>query len=105
MSTTFIHRRFSSVGSTTTQPCLQKSYLPHVSHDRVFLSVYEALQHYSDGHVYIVAVYVLPQVHSGMGLRYTYDGLNVTNCDGDTTSPLWEYIGVCVCVCVCVCVL
>ena len=69
-------------------------YLPHVSHDRVFLSVNKALQHHSNSHVDVVVVYILPQVHPGVGLRDTNDGLDVTNCDRNTASPLYR---VCVC--------
>ena len=64
------------------------SHLPHVPHDRVFLSVDKALEHHSDGHVHVVAMHVLPEVHPGMGLRRAYDGLNVPHCDGNTASPL-----------------
>ena len=65
-------------------------YLPHVPHDRVFLSVDEALEHDSNGHVHIIIVDVFSQVHASVGLGRTYDGLDVTNCDRDTTSSLRE---------------
>ena len=66
------------------------THFSHIPHDSVFLSVNEALQHDSDGHVHIVAVDVLPQVHSGMGLSNTNDGLDMPYCDGYATSPLGD---------------
>lgn len=63
-------------------------YLSHVPHDSIFLCVNEALQHDSDGHVDVITVHILPQVHSGMRFSNTDYGLNVTHCDRDTTSSL-----------------
>lgn len=64
------------------------SHLSHVPHDGVFLCVDEALQHDPDGHVHIVTVNILSEVHPRVGLSYPYDGLNVTHCDGNTASSL-----------------
>ena len=64
------------------------TYLSHVPHDSIFLCVNEALQHDSDGHVDIITVHILSQVHSGMGFSYTDYRLNMTHSDRDTTSSL-----------------
>ena len=63
-------------------------YLSHVPHDGIFLCINETLQHDSDSHVNIVTVHILPQVHSGVGFSNSNYGLDVSHCDGDTTSSL-----------------
>ena len=63
-------------------------YLSHVPHDGILLCVDEALEHNSYGHVDVITVNVLPQVHSSVSLGDPDDRFNVTYCYGNATSPL-----------------
>ena len=63
-------------------------HLPHAAHDAVLLGGDEALQHDPDGHVDVVLVDVVTQVHPCMGLRHSDHGLDVSHRDGDAASCL-----------------
>ena len=65
--------------------------LPHASHDRVLLGVDEALQHHTNGHVDIIVVHILPQMHLCVGFCAANDGFDVPHSDWDAASPLREY--------------
>ena len=57
-------------------------FLPHLDYG-VLLRVDEGLEDDPDGHVDVVLVHVLPQVHLGVGLRQPDHALDVPHSDGD----------------------
>ena len=62
--------------------------LPHAAHDAKLLRGNEALQHDAYGHVDIILINILSQVHASMSLSHTNHGLNVTHRDRDATCGL-----------------
>ena len=81
---------FHSTPLLSPPPPSSRTHLAHVPHDGVLLRVNEALQHDSNGHVHVVAVNVLPQVHACVSLGDADDRLYVSHCDGDAASALGE---------------
>ena len=65
-----------------------RSYLPHASHDTKFLGTYETFQHNPNGHIDIIFIDIIPEMHTSMGLSHSDHWFNVTDCDGDTASGL-----------------
>ena len=63
-------------------------YLSHASHDAEFLRADEALQHDPDGHVDVVVVDVVAQVHLRMRFRHADHRLDVTHCDRNALGRL-----------------
>ena len=82
----------------TLQPGLKKTersrdtesrtHLSHSSHDGEFLRGDEAFQHDADGHVDVILVHVITQMHASMRLRHADHRLDVTDRDGDTACRL-----------------
>ena len=70
------------------RPRLTIPYPAHAPHDAVLLRVDEALQHDADGHVDVVLLYVVPQVHLGVGLGHADHGLDVPHRDWDAAGRL-----------------
>ena len=83
-----IKRKLMNIDCHHEEWCGVWTYLSHAPHDAVFLCVDKALQHDADGHVHIVLVDVLPEMHASVGLSHADDRLNVTNSNGDTSSCL-----------------
>ena len=63
-------------------------HLSHASHDAEFLGGDEALQHDSDGHVDVILIDIVAEVHAGMSLCHSNNGFNVSDCDGDAACCL-----------------
>ena len=63
-------------------------YLSHASHDAEFLRADETLQHDPDGHVDVVVIDVVAQVHLRVCLGHADHRLDVTHCDRNALGRL-----------------
>jgi hypothetical protein len=89
---TFQHFIKSLSLKISTKPLHNKNvnipHLSHAPHDAEFLCSDETLQHDADGHVDVVFVDVISQMHASVRLCHTDHGLNVTHSDGNASGGL-----------------
>lgn len=77
---------FQDNENKTTYRCYR--YLSHAAHDAKLLCADEALQHDADGHVDIIFIDIVTQVHTSMCFSHADHGLNVPNSDRNAACSL-----------------